>query len=686
MIKKKRLQVLLVLAVLLAMMVVVPVSASQNTTYTYTVANDGEWTRTQDAYLSGGVCLEDVGLSKPMDLYWSKGYLYIADSGNSRVVRYNQETKEINTIGEGHLVEPRGVFVAEDETIYVADAGAPAVFVFAADGSLRLKIERPDSYLFSSQSVYTPTNVVVTKQGNIFVSGEGAHEGLMQFDKNGEFQGYFAANKRDLSLLEKIEELIFTDEQMDQLLSRTARAIQNVDISDNDLIYSVTQDAGLSLAWRAAEEKTENRLKLHNLAGTNILSPNDMMADEWNFVDVAAGDYDCVYTLTYTGIINEYDSSGNLIFSFGGRSVSDNLNGTFTYASALDVDDNGILYVLDREQALVQIFYPNEFAVATHEAIYYLNEGEYEESEQLWIDLLKMNGMSRVAHLGYGKTLFYQQRYEEALEQFEIANEKELYSDCFWELRDTFINNNAIYFIIGVVLLLLVCKIGKWLKRRFGKVQEEEKELNIIVKGLQFAWSMLRHPIDGFYYAKRCQGASVASATCIYLGVVVVFIVDMLFRGFIFNYSSASDANLLMMLATIVVPMGLWIVGNYMVASINDGEGTFKQVYIGTAYSLTPYMFLTPLIIALTYVLTLNEGFVIQFGYIIILAWTVVLLILSVVHIHDYNGKETLKNILITLFFMLMAIVVFAIIYLVWMQVYDFLDQVKEELIYRVQK
>ena len=84
--------------------------------------------------------------------------------------------------------------------------------------------------------------------------------------------------------------------------------------------------------------------------------------------------------------------------------------------------------------------------------------------------------------------------------------------------------------------------------------------------------------------------------------------------------------------------------------------------------------------------LTQNEAFVITLGYVVIVAWTVILLIVSVVEVHNYTGKETVKTVFLILFFMLMAIVVFAILYLVWMQVYDFVDAVKEELIYRVQK
>ena len=357
------------------------------------------------------------------------------------------------------------------------------------------------------------------------------------------------------------------------------------------------------------------------------------------------------------------------------------MNGTMTYAAALDVDEQGVVYVLDREQGLVQMFYPNELAAATHQAIYYLDQGNYEESEELWQYLLKLNGMSRLAHLGYGKTLFYQQRYTEALEHFKIANEKELYSECFWELRDTFINNSIIYFIVAAVGLYVLWKLIEWIRDRYNLYRKPTS----LQKHCRFAWSMLRHPIDGFYYAKTEQKASVVSATVLYIALIVVFVADQMFRGFIFN-NSTKDTSVLMTVALIAVPVVLWIVGNHMVSSISDGEGTFRQVYICTAYAATPYIFLTPVIIALSYVLTQNEAFVITLGSIVIVAWTVILLIMSVVEVHNYTGKETVKTVFLILFFMLMAIVVFAILYLVWMQVYDFMDAVKEELIYRVQK
>ena len=680
----RKLIAVLSVGILLGLCVSVKVGATENATYTYTISVDGDWTRTQDAYISAGTYLHSSGLLQPNDIFIKNRFIYVADTGNSRVLRYNIDNGNIFEIGVGKLAEPMGVFVADDGTVYVADSGLPAVLAFSDSGELKMKIERPDSNLFSKQSVFSPRNIVVTAQGNIFVAGEGAHEGLMQFDSSGVFQGYFAANKRNLSLLERIQELIFTDEQLEQLLSRTARPIQNIDISEDNLIYSVTQSAGLELAWDPAEDKTDNNLKLHNYAGTDILMTDGFMDDEWNFVDVAAADYGCVYALTYTGLINEYDSSGNLIFSFGGRSVSNNLIGTFTYASAIDTDEKGVIYVLDKEQGLIQVFYPNDFAVATHKAVYYLDVGNYRESEQIWLDLLKYNGMSKIAHLGYGKTLYYQKDYSDALDQFKIVNDKELYSECFWELRDSVINKYAFAFVIGLIILIIALKIAAFVRKRFKKEKKfkQPSEINIY---FSYVKRMLRHPLDGFYYIKHGQYSSLLSATVIYVGVITVFIFDMLFRGFIFNFSSASDTDFIMILALITVPIVLWNCGNYMVAAISDGEGSWKQVYIGTAYALTPYLLITPFLILLTYVLTKNEAFIIDFGYIIILTWCLILLVISVNSIHNFNSKETVKTIFLTLFFMVIAIVVIAILYMVWLQVYNFIDSVWEEFLYHVQ-
>lgn len=661
-------------------------SASENTTYTYTISVDDEWIRTQDAYMASEILFKDYDLSQPSDIFINGRKLYVADSGNSRIVVYNLDTKEKSFIGEDILSSPSGIFAKNDGTVYVADIGLKEVIVFDKNGKVKLKIVRPeDSPLFSTSAVFEPKNVAVTSQDNIFVVGIGSHEGIMQFSADGEFQGFFAANKRHLSLIERIQELVFTEEQKAQLLNRTSRPIENIDVTDRDLLCTVTQDAGVTTEWREATAKVENRIKIHNMAGVNILAASEDIHDEWNFVDVASGKDGFTYTLSYTGVISEYDSQGNLLFSFGGRSMSIDRNGLFTVAAAIDIDDNGFIYVLDKERGIVQVFYPTDYAALTHEATKILNNGDYEESEKIWKSILNLNGMSRVAHIGYGKSLMHQGHFKEALSEFKIANDKENYSDAFWEIRNEIINKILPYFLIGLVVLFAVGYVYKLVARKKGFKLIKKREIKSkLLKDVFNVFDMLKHPLDNFYDLKVGTKGSVLSALIIYIAVTFVFCLDMLFRGYLFAPENLSSLSLLPVLLMFVVPLALFVVGNSMVASINDGEGSFKNIFVITAYSLSPYLLITPFVVIASYGVTFNESFILDLIWLVGVAWSAVILFIGIMKTHDYTVRETIKNIFITLFFMLMAVVAAAIMYVMWNTLISFISGVFVEVDFRV--
>lgn len=95
-----------------------------------------------------------------------------------------------------------------------------------------------------------------------------------------------------------------------------------------------------------------------------------------------------------------------------------------------------------------------------------------------------------------------------------------------------------------------------------------------------------------------------------------VYLLDQLFRGFIFNEINLTDTPLLPIVALYFMVVVLWVIGNSMVSSINDGEGSIKNVYVMTAYSLAPYLLIIPPTVLLSYILTFNEAFIIQFLWI----------------------------------------------------------------------
>lgn len=687
---RKIMRVMIVFVLLLCILTfsTLDISALDNTTYTYTVSVDDEWVRTQDAYIPAAIFAKEIGLSQPSDLFYKSGKLYISDTGNSRIVVYSIEDSSAEFFGGEELSAPNGLFVTENGNIYVADTQAQAVFVYDSNYKLIQKIGRPNSNLFSETSLYRPTAVAVSSVGNIFVVGEGAYEGIMQFDSKGEFYGYFAANTYKMSMYERFQELIYNEEQKDSLFVRTPRPIDNIDISSKDLIFSVTQSderTGFSYA-----STSDDALKMHNMTGLNIFSKKGQMKEEWNFTDVASGQYGNVFCITQTGIINEYDSQGNLIFTFGGRAYNNDRNGLFTNAVAIDIDESGVIYALDSDRTLVQVFYPTDFANLTHQAIATLENGDYETSEKIWGSLLRLNGMSQLAHNGYGKALFYQQKFNDALYHFEIANNTQYYSDAFWEIRNEWLSNNMKY-ILSFFIVLVVLSIAYSIIKRKYKLPALADRISLprdnkfgrFFGNVVYVRKMLSHPLDGYYYLRRGERGSVGVASLLYVLAFVVYVLDLFGRGYIFSSMNFDSANPVSIVIMFCIPLILWLAGNYLIGTINEGEGSVKQIYVSTAYAFAPYIILAPLNIILSHCLTLNEGFVVNLGSVFIILWSACLFFLSVKEIHKYTFGETVKSIFLVFFFMIMVIVAFAIIYLLFSQIVSFVKEILEEAVYR---
>src|SRR5262249_42882150 len=75
----------------------------------------------------------------PRALVVSRGSLYVADTGNKRIVRFDREGKKTGEFGEngngpGQLVEPVGLAADATGQLVVADTRNPRIQVFDADG------------------------------------------------------------------------------------------------------------------------------------------------------------------------------------------------------------------------------------------------------------------------------------------------------------------------------------------------------------------------------------------------------------------------------------------------------------------------------------------------------------------------------------------------------------------------
>lgn len=126
---------------------------------TFTFDGYGYMIQTQTAYLPYETItkFDDEALSSPSDVHVTdEGKIYVADTGNARIVVGDLEGNLLQTMGEGTLVSPRGVFVTENGHVYVADRDAEAVFEFGADGEMLNRYGKPESPCTGTVSASCP--------------------------------------------------------------------------------------------------------------------------------------------------------------------------------------------------------------------------------------------------------------------------------------------------------------------------------------------------------------------------------------------------------------------------------------------------------------------------------------------------------------------------------------------------
>ncbi|HPE70117.1 MAG TPA: gluconolactonase, partial [Thermotogota bacterium] len=214
-------------------------SAFATLTYrTFTLGMNGYFVETQAVYAPSRILAPEIFEASDLFLDDRTGDLYIADTGNSRVLVLSDQGER--TLGDFTVFFPSGVFVDEEGKVYVADTGTFSAFVFEADGTLQGEITRPDSPVFGASNLFIPLKIAADRRGNIYVLCEGAHNGLVNLNRDGEFMGYFAANRPEVSLKMLFQRLIFSESQLDQLLKVKPPSPTNLALDSAGLVHTVT--------------------------------------------------------------------------------------------------------------------------------------------------------------------------------------------------------------------------------------------------------------------------------------------------------------------------------------------------------------------------------------------------------------------------------------------------------------
>ncbi|MDR2597814.1 MAG: YIP1 family protein [Treponema sp.] len=646
---------------------------SQSTTVNFAANKKGRFVPTQDGYLPDRN-ITSLGLKKPENIAFGKNdILYIADTGNKRIVLFDTRSGNIvrEILYEG-FKSPRGVFITADEILYVADSVAGAVYIFNSKDECIKTIYAPNSIAFGDTQ-FSPYRIGVDPRGSMYIIGEGVFNGIIHLSNEGEFLGFFASNKTTLTFVQLLQKIFFTERQKQGLLDRLPLTFSNVFVDSRGVVYSTSMGRDVARAGQA--------IKKHDMSGRNMLKTATTMS----ITDITVDPYGNIFTTSTEGWIQVNSGDGEEIFFFGNGNISnEDIAGWYTELVSIAVSSQGHIWALDSEKAFLQSYTPTEYTEAIYHAQQLFNEGHYVEAGKEWNNVLRFNQMSVLAHNGLGKSFLYQEDYVRAQYEFFVAGNRGYFSQAFWETRNIWLLKNIPYLLIAFVVFFAGLFVLKMADKNQVVRKTINKSINTIMNAkylntILFSFSVARHPVDSFYDLKIKQKGSLPGAIVNFIFIFAAYLINQTSKGFIVQFIEIEDMDFNVIIGGFIGIYLLFVFCNYLVTSINDGEGEIDDIFKLVSYSMLPLSITLLVVTLISHVTTENETFLLVFMLVAGFAWSGSLLWLGLQEVHNYSFSNTFKSLVFTAVFMLIALVLIFNMTILFNQFVQFFEAIIRE-------
>lgn len=471
----------------------------------------------------------------PTDVFVDEDdFIYILDSKNARVIVFNSDLELVRILGRASenvvgsditykgevcvLTDASGLFVYEYfdmKYLYIADKGNARVLRFDMLEEVDVKesleevcapIEvetyygQPVIELIDDKVAYKPMRLIVDRAERLHLICESINRGIVKLNPDGTFNSFYGRPEVNIPVYEQFWRLISSNDQLEKMEKQVNTEYNSIDVDADGFVWVVTRtldqfaikDSMLTDYDNVDGRKAYAPVKKLNSYGTDITSrtgafppvgdisaiavsgskagsgnnPNIQLRQYVSvsaFIDIAVDEYGCYSILDQDRKkVFTYDCDGNLLFQFGNTG---NQFGAFMRPVALDNFQGDKLVVLDETDKSLMIFAPTDYGTTILNAVRAYQEGEYEVSEALWNNVLEMNSNNMLAYSGVGKSLYRSGDYKAAMEHFTVSKNVEYYSKALEERLNEVIGDKFTMIFLAVIIIVVAMWLFKLIKQ-----------------------------------------------------------------------------------------------------------------------------------------------------------------------------------------------------------------------------
>jgi tetratricopeptide (TPR) repeat protein len=423
----------------------------------------------------------------PQDMFVdANGDIYLMDTGNNRLVVFNRDLElrllvdKFDNNGETDTFNtPFGVTVSNNTfDIYIADTENRRVVMLDKDGKLLSIFENPETGIVNENFVFLPLKVALDPADRLYVIVRNEFEGIMSFDVDGTFFGYFGTVNVSPSLWDRFWRLFQTQAQRSVDRLWIPVEFRNMDVDRYGFVYTTNIETS----------DTVNKVKRLNPSGQDVLAnmtelyitgdqnyrPFGRLGQSASFEAIKARPNGMYSALDSSrSRLFTYDSEGNMLYVISGHG---NALGMGRFPVAVEILDNSIL-ILDRQRGEIVYFEETEYGRLINEAIALRYDGDESAAVDKWREVLTLNENYTLAYTGIGKALLAGGDNVEAMEFLRKGMSVQYYSIAFKRHRNDILKENLNMVFTLVALFIAAVVAFKLFKAYKNRIEREAQEL-----------------------------------------------------------------------------------------------------------------------------------------------------------------------------------------------------------------
>lgn len=423
-------------------------------------------------------------LLSPQDLCVSpNGNIYIADTGNNRILEVDSKLssaiREIDCFtmdgAEQSFNQPNGVCVSQNGQLYIADSENHRIVVLEeSDLSFVKIIENPESDVLPENFVFTPLKITVDYADRVYCIAKNMFQGIMVFENEGQFTGFFGTIEVNVSAWDKIWRKLSTKAQRSKQQLFIPTEFTGIDIDAKGFVYASNIDTWGLQAVRCLNPKGQDVIRKGengNVGGDLITGGGSDYSGVSTIVDVVYRDKG-IYSLldSRRGRIFTYDHEGNLLYIFGGLGTQ---AGTFTTPVAIEAMGDKII-VLDSYRKEILIFKETPYGNLINDAVGLRYDGDETLAVDKWKQVLMLDENNELANVGIGKAYLTSGDNEAAMKYLKLGMSRQYYSVAYRRYRNDFLKKYLGYILTGAVVVVAGVVIGLRYRKKKKGIYEED--------------------------------------------------------------------------------------------------------------------------------------------------------------------------------------------------------------------